>query len=133
MPKPRWKLQMRTILAIFSMVLTFVYVLLIGMQFYRASINYLSKTFSSQGNNTLTYAAQALEKKLTSVYNVIGSLPQDQSIVSMLTQFDDGTTAPYFRPLMVGITGGVVCALVVGMGSYMIIHATRELREMEAN
>ena len=28
---------------------------------------------------------------------------------------------------------GVVCALVVGMGSYMIIHATRELREMEAN
>lgn len=89
MPTPRWKLQMRTILAIFSMVLTFVYVLLIGMQFYRASINYLSKTFSSQGNNTLTYAAQALEKKLTSVYNVIGSLPQDQSIVSMLTQFDE--------------------------------------------
>ncbi len=52
---------------------------------------------------------------------------------AMLTQFDDGTTAPYFRPLMVGITGGVVCALVVGMGAYMITHATRELREMEAN
>ncbi len=51
---------------------------------------------------------------------------------AMLTQFDDGTTAPYFRTVMVGATGGVVCALVVGMGSYMIIHATRRLREMES-
>ncbi len=48
--------------------------------------------------------------------------------VAMLTQFKAENDSPYFRELMIGSTGGAVCAIVVGMGIYMIVNSTRQLR-----
>lgn len=50
---------------------------------------------------------------------------------AMLTQFDDGSTSPFFRQVMIGSTGGAVCAFVVGMGIYMIVRSTRQLRKLQ--
>ena len=47
---------------------------------------------------------------------------------AMLTQFGSGE---YFRRVMIAATGGAVCAAVVGIGSHMIVHSTRQLRKME--
>lgn len=47
---------------------------------------------------------------------------------AMLTQFGGGE---YFRRVMIAATGGAVCAAVVGMGIYMIVHSTLQLRKME--
>lgn len=49
--------------------------------------------------------------------------------IAMLTQFDDGST-PWFRPLMIGISGGVVGVAVVGIGIFMAVRATRQLRQL---
>lgn len=48
---------------------------------------------------------------------------------AMLSQFDDGSTGPYFCQIMIGFSGGAVCAIVVGMGVYMLIQSTRQLRK----
>ena len=48
---------------------------------------------------------------------------------AMLSQFDDGSTGPYFRQIMIGFSGGAVCASVVGMGVYMLIQSTTQLRK----
>lgn len=48
---------------------------------------------------------------------------------AMLTQFDSGDNPPLFRQIMVGFTGGSVCAIVVVMGISMIIHSTKQLRK----
>ena len=46
----------------------------------------------------------------------------------MLAQFDNGSTA--FRQIMLGATGGAVCAIIVGMGSFMIIRSTRKMKRL---
>lgn len=48
---------------------------------------------------------------------------------AMLSQFDTGNTSPYFRQIMIGSTGAGVCAIVIGMGIFMMIHSTRQLRQ----
>ena len=50
----------------------------------------------------------------------------------MLAQFDTGDPSPLFRQTMVGVTGGAVCAAIVGMGLYMTVRATRQLRQLRA-
>lgn len=52
---------------------------------------------------------------------------------AMITQFDSGKNPESFRRMMVGLTGGVVCAIVVAMAVYMIAHATQRLKRMEDN
>ncbi len=52
---------------------------------------------------------------------------------AMLTRFDDGSAAPFFRRIMIGTTGGVVCIIVVAMGIYMIVRSTRQLRKLRNN
>ncbi len=47
---------------------------------------------------------------------------------AMLSQFDTESTSPYFRQLMTGSTGAGICAIIVGMGIFMIIHSTRRLK-----
>ena len=47
---------------------------------------------------------------------------------AMLAQFDNGSTA--FRQIMLGATGGAVCAIIVGMGSFMIIRSTRKMKRL---
>ena len=47
--------------------------------------------------------------------------------VAMLEQFG-GQEDALFRTVMVGTTGFAVCATVVGMGSFMIVHATKALK-----
>lgn len=47
---------------------------------------------------------------------------------AMLTQFGGGE---YFRRIMIASTGGAVCAAIVGMGIYMIVHSTLQLRTMK--
>lgn len=52
---------------------------------------------------------------------------------AMLTQFDNGSTAPFFRQAMLGSTGGIVCVIVVGMGAYMVVRSTRQLKRLKNN
>lgn len=47
---------------------------------------------------------------------------------AMLTQFGEGKNPPAFRQIMTGTTGVAVCVFVVGMGIYMIVHATKQLK-----
>ena len=50
---------------------------------------------------------------------------------AMLTQFDTGTTSPFFRQSMIASTGGAVCVIVVGMGISMIVYSTRRLKKLK--
>ena len=47
---------------------------------------------------------------------------------AMLSQFDTESTSLYFRQFMTGSTGAGICAIIVGMGIFMMIHSTRRLR-----
>ena len=47
---------------------------------------------------------------------------------AMLAQFGEEENTPLFRQVMTGTTGAAVCVFVVGMGIYMIVHATRQLK-----
>ncbi len=68
------------------------------------------------------------------VINLVTALVSMLSLeTAMLTQFDTGDTSPAFRRIMTGSTGGVVCAFVVGMGMYMMIRGTKELRKLKKN
>lgn len=48
--------------------------------------------------------------------------------IAMLTQFDDGTR-PWFRPLMIALSGGAIGISVVGIGVFMVVRATRRLHD----
>lgn len=50
---------------------------------------------------------------------------------AMLTQFADEKDTEGFRRIMTGTTGGCVCLIVLGMAIYMIVSATKRLKEME--
>ena len=50
---------------------------------------------------------------------------------AMLTQFDDPSSA--FRQMMIGVTGGIVCAAVVGMGIGMVVSSTKKLKKTGEN
>ncbi len=64
------------------------------------------------------------------VINLAAALVSMLSLeTAMLTQFNNGNTAPWFRQVMIGSTGGAACVIVVGTGLYMIVHATRQLKE----
>lgn len=52
---------------------------------------------------------------------------------AMLARFDDGSHSSAFRQIMIGSTGGAVCAIVVGMGLVMITRSTRQLKKMRNN
>ncbi len=63
------------------------------------------------------------------VINLVAALVSMLSLeTAMLTQFGGGEQ---FRQVMTGTTGGAVCTIVVGMGLYMIVHATRQLRKLK--
>ena len=47
---------------------------------------------------------------------------------AMLAQFGGGET---FRQLMTASTGGSVCVIVVGMGVYMTVHASKQLKKLQ--
>ena len=49
---------------------------------------------------------------------------------AMLAQFSDGEDG-IFRGKMLGISGLVICMIILGMSAYMIIHATIELKKKE--
>lgn len=51
---------------------------------------------------------------------------------AMLTQFGGEKNAPTFRRWMTGATGGGVCIFVVGMGLYMVVHASKQLNRSRA-
>ena len=51
---------------------------------------------------------------------------------AMLTQFSDETTAAWFRPVMIGATGGAVCLIIVGTGLYMVVRSSRALKKQDA-
>ena len=50
---------------------------------------------------------------------------------TMLTTFSDGTMAPAEQKLLLGLTGGAVCSVIVLMAIYMIVKGTRGLKEIE--
>ncbi|HIZ56140.1 MAG TPA: hypothetical protein H9671_08070 [Firmicutes bacterium] len=65
------------------------------------------------------------------VVNLVAALVSMLSLeTAMLAQFDTENTSPYFRQIMTGITGGAVCVMVVGMGVYMVVRSTRQLKKL---
>lgn len=50
---------------------------------------------------------------------------------TMLTTFNDGTMSSTEHKLMLGLTGGAVCIVIVLMAIYMIVTGTRKLKEIE--
>ena len=63
------------------------------------------------------------------VVNLVTALMSMLSLeTAMLTQFGS-EDSPYFRQVMTGATGGAVFVFVIGMGIYMMIHATRQLKQ----
>ena len=51
---------------------------------------------------------------------------------AMITQFGDSGDA-LFRMVMVGCTGAGICAIILGMAVFMLIHATKQLRGLQSN
>lgn len=49
---------------------------------------------------------------------------------AMVTQFDDGSNALWFRYAMTGATGGGVCTAVIITGLYMTVHASKMLKKI---
>ena len=49
----------------------------------------------------------------------------------MLARF--GSDETEFRRIMLGISGGVVCAVVLAMAIYMIARATKQLHKLKNN
>ena len=47
---------------------------------------------------------------------------------AMLTQFDDGSSSNNFRQVMIGLSGCAVCIIIAGLGIYMIVRSSGELR-----
>ena len=50
---------------------------------------------------------------------------------AMLSQFNDREDGELFRQAMTGVTGGCVCLFVLAMAVYMIVSATKRLKETE--
>lgn len=50
---------------------------------------------------------------------------------AMLAQF--GSDETEFRRIMLGVSGGVVCAFVLAMAIYMIAHSTKQLKKLKNN
>ena len=67
--------------------------------------------------------------KTTTCVNLAAALVSMLSLeTAMLAQFGGGET---FRQLMTASTGGSVCVIVVGMGVYMTVHATKQLKKRQ--
>lgn len=64
------------------------------------------------------------------VINLTAALVSMLSLeTAMLSQF--GGDQPDFRRVMLGASGGVVCAVVVTMAIYMIVRSTRQLKKLQ--
>lgn len=50
---------------------------------------------------------------------------------AMLARFGSGE--PEFRRMMLGVSGGVVCAFVLAMAIYMLVRSTKQLKKLENN
>ena len=50
---------------------------------------------------------------------------------TMLTAFSDGTMSMTDQKLMLGATGGGVCALIVAIAVYMIVVGTKKLKKLK--
>ena len=51
---------------------------------------------------------------------------------TMLTTFSDGTMSPLEQKIMLGATGGVICALIVATAIYMILIGTEKLKALNS-
>ena len=51
---------------------------------------------------------------------------------TMLTVFSDGSMTVGAQKLMLGVTGGVVCVLIVAAAIYMIAVGTRKLEQLQS-
>ncbi len=50
---------------------------------------------------------------------------------TMLTTFNDGTVTPVMRKLLLGISGGVISAFIIGLGIYMIVDGSKKLKRLK--
>ncbi len=50
--------------------------------------------------------------------------------IGMLAQFG-GDNGEQFRQMMIGFTGGAVCAIVIAMGIYMMVRSTRRIKQLK--
>ena len=66
------------------------------------------------------------------VINLTAALVSMLSLeTAMLAQF--GADEPQFRRIMLGASGGAVCAIVLTMAVYMIVHSTKRLKALKNN
>lgn len=65
--------------------------------------------------------------------NLVSALVSMLSLeIAMLGQFGSERDDPYFRPLMIALSGAAICLTVTALGVYMIVRATRRLRRLRA-
>ena len=53
------------------------------------------------------------------------------TMIGMLTTFGDDTMTAIMRKGLLGATGGVISLLIVAMASYMIVVATKKLKQLK--
>ena len=100
-------------------------VLIYAMAFYTfyititAVINVIK--FRKRGNPVLSAA------KVISLTAALVSMLSLET--AMLAQF--GRDEPEFRRIMLGASGGVVCIIILAMAIYMIVHSTKQLRQLK--
>ena len=119
---------------------------LVGIIIYMVTQN---RGFSYSGN--MIYAMAMYTFYITAIINVIRYQSHGSPVISaakvisltaalvsmlsletaMLARF--GSDETEFRRIMLGISGGVVCAVVLAMAIYMIARATKQLHKLKNN
>lgn len=106
-------------------------------------------TYRYPGTMVYAMGAYAFYNMITAIINVVKFRKQNSPALSaskiinlasalvsmlaletaMLSQFG-AEESPLFQRAMTSVTGGFVCLLVLGMAIYMIVHATKRLKEL---
>ena len=93
--------------------------------FYAVILAIINVVKTRRHNSPILSAAKAI--------NLVAAMVSILSLeTAMLAQFG-GNDDPMFRKAMTAATGGGVCTIVIGMASYMIWRANKNLKKLDFN
>ena len=93
--------------------------------FYAVILAIINVVKTRRHNSPILSAAKAM--------NLVAAMVSILSLeTAMLAQFG-GNDDPMFRKAMTAATGGGVCTIVIGMASYMIWRANKNLKKLDFN
>lgn len=113
---------------------------------------YWNRTFNHHEITTIAMAAYTFTAFTVAIVNIVRYRKYNSPVYSaskaislaaasvsmltlsstMLTTFGDGTMTLTMRRIMLGSLGGTVCAFIVVMAIYMIVHSTKKLRTLNS-